>query len=203
MNKFAKAWKTDEGFPNLKFGNFEENSNTRPISLPILISFHSVESILLYFTEEILRNMDTKKISLALLLDMPKAFDSIRHDLLLAMFKKVGVSDYARAWSESCLSQQVQVVRIQDTLLKSQPISVGVLLGSIPGPVIFTLCVDDLLSVPTNCKSVGCVDDSKIFPAFPPFEETDAVTALNDDIQDTSSWFCANSLLINPKKTKL
>ena len=79
----------------------------------------------------------------------------------------------------------------------------GVRLGSIPGPVIFTLCVDDLLSVPTNCISVGCVDDSKIFPAFPPFEETDAVTALNDDIQDTSSWFCANSLLINLKKTKL
>ena len=60
------------------------------------------------------------------LLDMSKAFDSIRHDLMLCKLRKSGVSESACAWFESYLSQCQQVVKIQDTLSSPLPLTVGV-----------------------------------------------------------------------------
>ena len=109
---FPRAWKISEVTPILKSGDFYDQSNTRPISLlPILSKvceklaykqfvnylncnskiakqqsgnrqFHSTETALLHFTDEILKNMDEKKVSLVVLLDMLQAFDSINHGLL-------------------------------------------------------------------------------------------------------------------------
>ena len=74
--------------------------------------FHSTDSAQLYFIADILKNMDAKKISLVVLLDMSKAFVNIRHDLLLAKLRKMGVSVSTLAWFESYVSQRTQVVRI-------------------------------------------------------------------------------------------
>ena len=80
------------------------------------IKFHSTESALLHFTDELLNNMDQRKISVIILLDLSKAFDSIQHDLMLCKLRKTGVSETACAWFESYLSQRIQVVKIQNTL---------------------------------------------------------------------------------------
>ena len=58
------------------------------------------------------------------------------------------------------------------------------------------------MSVPKHFKVMGYVDDNKIFLALPPSELSDAVSALNRDLRDITTWCCANSLLINPEKTK-
>ena len=69
--------------------------------------------------------------------------------------------------------------------------------------MLFTLYVNDLLRVPKHCRALGYVDDTKIFLALPSCQLSDAVTAVNQDLRDISRWCCANSLLINPDKTKL
>ena len=61
---------------------------------------------------------------------------------------------------------------------------------------------NDLLSVPKHCKSLGYVDDTKVFLSFPPCDITDASNALNQDLLETSCLRCENSLLINPDKSK-
>ena len=61
---------------------------------------HSTESALVHFTDELLNNMDQKKISLIVLFDMSKAFESIRHDLMLCKLFKVSVSELSCAWFE-------------------------------------------------------------------------------------------------------
>ena len=64
--------------------------------------FHSTESASLHFTDELLNNMDQRKISvIVVLLDFSKAFDSIQHDLMLCKLRKAGVSETACAWFES------------------------------------------------------------------------------------------------------
>ena len=166
---FPLSWKKAEVVPVLKSGDSEEPANTRPISLlPILSKvceraahsqfvnfldssniihqmqsgnrkFHLTESALLHFTDELLNNMDQRKMSVIFLLDMSKAFDSIRHDLMLSKLRKTGVSESACAWFESYLSQREQVVKIQETLSSPLPVTVGVPQGSILGPVLFTL----------------------------------------------------------------
>ena len=88
--------------------------------------FHSTESALLYFTDELFNNMDHRKMSVIVFLDMSKAFDSIGHDLMLCKLRKAGVSESVCAWFESYLSQCQQVVKIQDTLSSPLPLTVGV-----------------------------------------------------------------------------
>ena len=230
---FAQVWKSAEVIPILKSGDSDEPSNTRPISLLPIMSkvcersahsqvvkfldqngknsrlqsgnrrFHSTETTLLYFADEILKNMDDKKVSMIVLLDMSKAFDSIRHDPMLSKLHNIGMSSGACSWFRSYLSQRCQVVNIANSVSDPLPVTVGVPQGSILGPVLSTLYANDLLSVPRHCQVMGYVDDTKIFLGFPSSQISDAVTALNKDLSEIARWCCTNSLLINPDKTKL
>ena len=75
--------------------------------------------------------------------------------------------------------------------------------GSIFGPLLFTLYIDDLFRVPKHCKPLGYVDDTKLFLGFPSNKLHDVISAVNEDLKEILSWCCRNSLLINPDKTKL
>ena len=99
---------------------------------------------------------------------MSKAFDSIRHDLMLSKLCSIGVSNAACNGFGSYLSQRNQDVNIANCISDPLPLSVGVPPGSILGPVLFTLYVNDLFSVPKHCQAMGYVDDTKKFPRPPP-----------------------------------
>ena len=145
--------------------------------------------------------MDQKKISVIVLLDISKAFDSILHDLMIRKLRKAGLSESACAWFESYLSQRQQVVKFQNTV--SDPLPLTVPQGSIVGPVLFTLYGNDLFRVPKHCEPLGYVDDTKLFLGFPAGELDDFNSAVNEDLKEISIWCCRNSLLIKPDKTKL
>ena len=146
---------------------------------------HSTESALLHFTDELLNNMDHKKISVIVLLEMSKAFDSIRHNLMLRKLRKAGVSESACAEVESYLSQCQEVVKLQNTVSNPLPITVGVPQGSIMGPMLFTLYVNDLFRIPKHCEVLGYVDDTKLFLGFPASELNDVISAVNEDVKET------------------
>ena len=233
FNCFAQAWKFAEVVPNLKSGDSDEPENTRPISLLPVMSkvcervahtqfmnflnmngkiaglqsgnrkWHSTETALLHYTDKLLKNMDEKQISIVVLLDMSKAFDSIRHDILLSKLRSIGLADSALAWFQSYLCSRKQVVRMGSTLSDPLTLSVGVPQGSILGPVLFTLYVNDLLSVPKKCKAMGYVDDTKLLLALPHNNIHEAVPDLNSDLRRVAKWCFSNSLLLNADKTKL
>ena len=83
------------------------------------------------------------------------------------------------------------------------PLTVGVAQGSILGPVLFTLYVNDLLSVPKKCEAMGYVDDTKLLLTLPLTDISVAISDLNSDLREIAKWCSTNSLLINPNKTKL
>ena len=83
------------------------------------------------------------------------------------------------------------------------PLKYGVPQGSILGQVLFTIYVNDLLSVPTHCKSACYVDDSKLYLSFPSSDMSTAIHNQNADLEQVSRLCCQTSLLINPDKTKV
>ena len=231
-NTFAKVWKIAEVTPILKSGDIEDPSICRPISLlPILSKvserlahgqltkflteneklsktqsgnrkLHSTETALLHVTDELIVAMDEKRISAVVLLDMSKAFDSRHHDLLLQKLETLGVS-LSMQWFKSYLTNRYQYVRFQDAVSDLLPLKFGVPQGSILGPLLFTVYVNDLLCVPTHCKSVCYVDDCKLYLSFPSQDLEVAVSNLNEDLDNICRWCCQNSLLINSDKTKV
>ena len=147
--------------------------------------------------------MDEKRISVVVLLDMSKAFDSIQHDNLLSKLHLLGVSTSALAWFKIYLSLRKQVVRMGSDLSDPLPLTVGVVHGSIVGPVLFMLYVKNLLSVPKKCEAMGYVDDTKLLLTLLPSDISVAISDLNSDLREIAKGCSANSLLINPNKTKL
>ena len=163
LSSFTLPLKKAEIVPILKSGDSEEPANTRPISLlPILskvceraahllfTNFLDSNNVIhhlqsgnrkLHFTDIFLNNVDQKRISVIVLLDMSKVFDSIRHNLMLCKLRKAGRSESTCAWFENYLSQREQVVKIQNTVSNTLPLTVGVPQGSIRGPGLFTLYI--------------------------------------------------------------
>ena len=227
------AWKTAEVTPILKAGDHDIPNNNRPISLlPVLSKvcervahnqltsyllsrgrlsskqsgnkqWHSTETSVIQTTDEILNAIDKKKLTAVVLLDLSKAFDSIDHQILLAKLQDIGASRPAIKWLGSYLTSRYQFVRINTTLSTKLPVSSGVPQGSILGPLLFNIYVNDLPSVPENCTSQCYVDDTKLLMSFQLRDQHETIEKMNKDLLSIRNWCFDNQLLLNPDKTKL
>ena len=96
-----------------------------------------------------------------------------------------------------------QYVRIGSEHSTLCGLSHGVPQGSILGPVLFNIYINDLPTLPESCTLESYVDDSKLFLSFQVKDSLDVATQVNDDLKRVAYWCSQNSLLINPTKTKV
>ena len=114
-------------------------------------------------TDKFLEAMNNKILTLMVLLDLSKAFDSTDHAKLLLKLRSLGVSCTALEWFRSYMHDRQQYIRIGSEMCQSTH---GVPQGSILGPALFNVHINDMPGVPDYCSLESYVDDSKLYLSF-------------------------------------
>ena len=151
-------------------------------------------------TEEILLNMDNKLVTGAVFIDLRKAFDTVDHTLLIAKLKNIGFSAPVINWFTSYLSSRTAVTSINNVVSTPEPVTVGVPQGSILGPLLFLIYVNDLPRCLNHCNSILYADDTLIY--YSARTETELQDKINMDLNSLSQWLNNNLLTLNYEKTK-
>ena len=163
---------------------------------------HSTESSLISLTDQILFNLDEDKLSGMVFVDFRKAFDVVDHQLLLTKLRLYRVSDPSLSWFESYLSGRQQFVSIDGQRSDSLLIKQGVPQGSVLGPALFLLFVNDIPLHLTN-STVDIYADDTTITASTHFSDLCSMTQrLNSNLDAVQRWASCNKIFINKKKTK-
>lgn len=163
--------------------------------LPGRCTIKAVESVI----ETILMNFEKKLVTSATLIDLSKAFDCISHQLLLEKMFYYGVQDKELALLSSYLSDRQQMVVQGKDKSSFKTIRAGVPQGSVLGPFLFIVAVNDLASnIP--CKTVLYADDTTLLNSCKQFDEL--ISIKNSSVDSAAKWFEANFLKINNDKTE-
>lgn len=161
---------------------------------------YSTDFALLSFTDYIKHTLDSGCFAGALLIDLSKAFDSLVHNILLAKLNSIGVVGIAQELINSYLSNRQQAVCVSNVLSTFKSIDKGVPQGSILGPLLFLIYINDLTSILTHSQPFLYADDTTIVTKD---KSIDALTnKLSADFYNVQNWCTANGLTINTNKTQ-
>ena len=95
-----------------------------------------------------------------IIMDLSKAFDSLNHDLLSAKLKAYGIDNNAVSFMRSCLTNRLQLCKINNSFSKWAKISAGVPQGSILGPLLFNIFINDMFLFLQKCDLANYANDS-------------------------------------------
>lgn len=162
--------------------------------------FHSTATALLDCSNEWFVNMDRGLYNLVVFLDLKKAFDTVNHDILLAKLELYGIKDPTLKLFKSYLSHRTQFCHVNGKFSDSIPISYGVPQGSVLGPLLFLIYINDLPNCLERTTARLFADDTNITASGKSIEE--AEVALNYDLHNIKEWLLANKLCLNIVKTE-
>lgn len=168
----------------------------------------STKQALTAFLEFVLDNLESKKIVSGCFIDLSKAFDMVRPKILIEKLSNIGIQGHCLLWIQSYLENRQQYVHIseynngrtetfQSTL--NQTI-VGVPQGSILGPLLYIIYVNDIIETVPKENIISFADDTSIFKAGINHENLEIDTFIT--MNEISSYFTNLGLKINPNKTK-
>ena len=160
----------------------------------------SVSSAHADFMNYVVGAMDQRRTVIGLFIDFSKAFDTVDHTLLLQKLEGYGVRGVALDWFGSYLRGRTQFVSLQGVRSRPLDVGFGVPQGSILGPTLFNVFVNDLpdcLSSP-GCRVVSYADDTNVVITDESYEATIAKATML--LCRAVDWISRNRLLINSKK---
>ena len=217
-------------FPFIKKGDPLEISNYRPISLlssisKVLEKFihkrtirflkkldifsdspfgfrqkHSTTHAILYFIDHIASALDDQLHTLAIFLDLSKAFDTIDIEILLYKLSHYGIRRKTLEWFRSYLTNRKQFVSINGSNSDYNHITCGVPQGSLLGPLLFILNINDFQNSSNVLSFISFANDPSIF--FSHKHPDILLNTVNNELKCIHEWICCNKLSLNVQRTQ-
>ena len=228
---FPDSWKLANVIPLKKGGDPTDVGNLRPISLLPLpgklaerlmhthisqfIESHglfnskqggfrkgrSTISTVATLTDDLLTGFNNKKYSIATFIDLKKAFDTINHDILIKKLPHFGMNIDIINWLSNYLTNRAQKCTVNGLSSRERPIRCGVPQGSILGPLLFLMFINDIDSSFVHSNVLLYADDTVIYATHE--DELSAHLWMSEDLNVLCKWCHKNQLTINLKKTKV
>ena len=160
-------------------------------------SNHSTSSALINCTEKIRKALDSGNHVCSVFIDLQKAFDTVDHDILFSKLYFYGVRGVALNWFKSFLTQRSQTVSVSGIKSSSKPILHGVPQGSVLGPLLFLIYVNDLHeAIPFSLTNLFA-DDTMLFNQSKSLKSL--AKMINIDLKCLNNWLNANMISLNSK----
>jgi hypothetical protein len=160
---------------------------------------HSTSCAVAFLVNEIIKAYEMNQMTLGVFIDLQKAFDTIDHRILLDKLYHYGIRGIAHDWFASYLCDRTQYVSILGAQSDQRRVSCGVPQGSILGPLLFILYINDFTHFSNNCSKVLFADDTNVFMSSS--DITELFRSMSVELGKLSQWLIANKLSINLSKT--
>ena len=160
---------------------------------------HSPNIALIYLVDNLIDSSNNGKFVIGLFLYFKKAFDTVNPEIMLSKSYHYGIRGVAHKWFGSYLNNREQYVEYAGTKSELNNITCGIPQGSILGPLLFLLYINDLANVSNVLFSILFADDSNLFISGG--DPNDLVNTMNKDMIKVIDWLRANKLTLNTDKT--
>lgn len=158
-------------------------------------------NLLQNFADHVYAKLNTNKIILVLFIDFTKAFDMINHKILLQTLEGIGFRGKILKWFENYLDNRSMKVKVFNETSNETKVKYGVPQGSILGPLLYTLYVNNVFECIKNCMTYMFADDTALLSVNNNIDE--AQHKLQQDYNNLLIWSHDNGLIVNEKKTKV
>ena len=167
-------------------------------------SNHSTELAALEVVDKIMTKMDDNEVPLNIYLDLSKAFDCLDHRILLTKLRFYGFHGKSLQLMTNYLDNRKQIVRLDATDSDYQLITTGVPQGSILGPLLFLIYINDVSNATSCFQPVIYADDTTLGACLSHFGNTLNLVErnINGELNKISTWLKVNKLSLNISKTK-
>ena len=159
----------------------------------------STEHAILELTEQITKSFEKNKLMLGVFIDLSKAFDTVNHEILLTKLNHYGVKGKTHSWIKNYLKHRKQFVLLKDSGMIE--VVCGVPQGSILGPLLFLIYINDMFKASNLLSTIMFADDTNFFLSHNNANEL--FTLMNEELEKFNTWFKANKLSLNSEKNEI
>ena len=159
----------------------------------------STTSAIIDLNDHVLKNFDKKYYTVGVFLDLKKAFDCVDHNILIKKLEHYGIRGIPLNLLNSYLFNRYQFTQYNKSVSTKKRLSFSIPQGSILGPLLFNIYINDITKITDKLIPILFADDSCFYYSHPIISEL--INTINNELMNVSSWLISNKLTLNHAKS--